>query len=101
MDIENRDANTHSLSEVIKLIVKRNHLDYGLQKASLPALWVELMGATIAKYTTNVELKGTTLYVHLSSPALSHELSYGKNKIIANLNEALGTNAIEKLIFFT
>ena len=44
------DGNTHTLSEVIKLIVKQNHLNYGLQKASLPALWNELMGSYSALY---------------------------------------------------
>ena len=57
------------------------------------------MGSAIARYTTSVELKGNTLYVHLSSPALSNELSYGKTKIIENLNERLGENLIQKLIF--
>lgn len=93
------DGNTHTLSEVIKLIVKQNHLNYGLQKASLPALWNELMGTTIARYTTSVELKGNTLYVRLTSPALSNELSYGKTKIIENLNERLGESLIQKVIF--
>ena len=93
------DGNTHTLSEVIKLIVKQNHLNYGLQKASLPALWNELMGTAIARYTTSVELKGNTLYVRLTSPALSNELSYGKTKIIENLNDRLGESLIQKVIF--
>ena len=93
------DGNTSTLSEVIQQIVKQNHLTYGLQKASLPALWNELMGKAIAKYTSSVELKGSTLYVRLTSPALSNELSYGKSKIIENLNERLGEPLIQKLIF--
>ena len=76
------DGNTHTLSEVIKLIVKQNHLNYGLQKASLPALWNELMGTTIARYTTSVELKGNTLYVRLTSPALSNELRLRDRKSV-------------------
>ena len=93
------DGNTNTLSEVIQQIVKQNHLTYGLQKASLPELWNELMGKAIAKYTSSVELKGSTLYVRLTSPALSNELSYGKSKIIDNLNERLGEPLIQKLMF--
>ena len=44
------DGNTSTHSEVIQQIVKQNHLTYGLQKASLPELWNELMGKAIAKY---------------------------------------------------
>ena len=93
------DGNTNTLSEVIQQIVKQNHLTYGLQKASLPELCNELMGKAIVKYTSSVELKGSTLYVRLTSPALSNELSYGKSKIIDNLNERLGEPLIQKLIF--
>ena len=99
MDKNARFADTMPLAKVLEQFIQMYRLRYGLQKAQLPTLWKELMGNAIAKYTHSVELKGTTLYVTLSSPALNNELSYGKTKIIALLNEALGSESIQKLIF--
>ena len=57
-----------------------------------------MMGHGVNNYTTNVQLKGTTLYVQLSSSVLREELSYGNQKIISMLNESLGKELIKKLV---
>ncbi len=95
------DKNVHSLSEVIELIIAQGKLKRGLQRARLPQLWGDILGDAVAKHTTLVSLDKRTLYVQLNSPALANELSYGKHKIIAYLNEALGEELIDKLIFLT
>lgn len=93
------EGNTKLLSSVIKQLIKQNHLEYGLHKVEVQEIWNQLMGNTIVKYTTSVELKGDTLYVRLSSPALCQELSYGKEKIITLINEEFGEEIVKKLHF--
>ena len=61
-------------------------------------LWFDLLGNGVANYTTNVILKNDTLHVTLSSSVLREELTYGKEKIIAMLNEGLGKELIKKLV---
>lgn len=95
------EGNTQSLSAVIKELIKRNHLEYGLHKVEIQEVWTRLMGSPIAKYTTAVELKADVLYVHLSSTALAEELSYGKEKIIKNINEEMGEEIVKKILFFS
>jgi hypothetical protein len=56
------------------------------------------MGNGVNNYTTDIQLKNDTLYVQLSSSVLREELSYGKAKIIAMLNESLGKEVIKKLV---
>nr|WP_314559998.1 DUF721 domain-containing protein [uncultured Capnocytophaga sp.] len=90
-----------SLGDIIALIISKYHLRRGLQKAAVPSLWEELMGTAIAKYTASVELNGSTLYVRLTSAALSNELSMGKTKIINLMNEGLEEKLIHKLIFLS
>ena len=92
------DGNTNSLSQVIKQLIKDNRLEYGLQKVEVKEIWHRIMGNTISKYTTSVELKAETLYVRLSSPVLSQELNYGKEKIIKNINDELGSDVVKKII---
>ena len=87
-----------SLSDALKDFVQLNNLQKGLDKIEVQELWVKLMGNGVNSYTTSVQLNNDTLYVQLSSSALREELSYGKEKIIAMLNEALGKEVIKKLV---
>ena len=57
-----------------------------------------MMGNGVNNYTTAIQLERDTLYVQLSSSVLREELSYGNQKIIKMLNEALGKEVIKKLV---
>lgn len=94
-----RRHNEHlSLSDVLKDFVETNNLQQGLDKVNVAEAWANLMGNGVNNYTTNIILKQDTLYVQLSSSVLREELSYGKDKIIKMLNEALGREIITKLV---
>ena len=56
------------------------------------------MGKAISKYTTGIKLDRQVLYVQLSSSVLREELSYGKTKIIAMINEEMDKEIINKII---
>ena len=86
------------LSDVLKDFVDENRLQAGLDKVDVKEAWAGLMGNGVNHYTTNVQLKRDILYVDLSSSVLREELSYGKEKIIAMLNEHLGKELIRKLV---
>lgn len=86
------------MSEVLKEFVETNNLQEGLDKVDVGDAWRSLMGNGVNNYTVNVQLKGNKLYVQLSSSVLREELSYGKEKIIAMLNEALGKPLIKTLV---
>jgi len=87
-----------SLSDVLKEFVSTNKLQEGLDRVEIKDAWKNLMGNGVNSYTTSVQLKRDTLYVELSSSVLREELSYGKEKIIAMLNEALGKKLIKSLV---
>lgn len=86
------------LSDALKEFVDTNHLQEGLDKVDVKQAWSDLMGNGVNHYTTNVQLKRNILYVDLSSSVLREELSYGKEKIIAMLNEHLGKALIQKIV---
>ena len=96
--MKKRHNDNMSLNDVLKEFVESNKLQKGLDKIDVQDAWVKLMGNGVNNYTTGVQLKNTTLYVQLSSSVLREELSYGKEKIINLLNEALGKPLIKKLI---
>lgn len=93
-----RNNDNQSLQDVLKEFVDSNNLQPGLDKVNVREAWTNLMGNGVNNYTTAIELKQETLYVKLSSSVLREELSYGNKKIINMLNEAIGKEAIKKLI---
>lgn len=91
--------NEHSsIEDILKEFVATNDLQEGLDKVNVRDAWQNLMGNGVNNYTTAIELKRDTLYIRLSSSVLREELSYGKEKIISMLNEALGKDIISKLV---
>jgi hypothetical protein len=93
-----RQNDSFKIDDLMKSFVKENKLEKGLDKVNVEAAWRAMMGNGVNTYTTSVKLHKDVLYVELSSSVLREELSYGKDKIIAMLNESLGKNLIAKLI---
>jgi hypothetical protein len=69
-----------------------------MDKVNARNAWKKLMGNGVNKYTTSVELRNQTLFVSLSSSVLREELSLGKSKIIAMINEELGRELVKNLV---
>ncbi len=93
-----RLSNESSISEILKEFINVNKLEHGITKIDVENSWKTLMGNGVNSYTQEVVLKGSTLYVKLSSAVLREELSYGKQKIISMINEDLGKEIIKDLI---
>ena len=96
--MKKRHNDNMSLGDVLKEFVDVNKLQKGFDKIDVHEAWVKLMGNGVNSYTTAIQLKNNTLYVQLSSSVLREELSYGKEKIINLLNEALGKPLIKTLV---
>ena len=90
--------NESSIGDVLKEIIQSNKLQPGMDQVSVKEAWISLMGNGVNSYTKNVTLKGSTLYVELSSAVLREELSHGKSKIIAMINEELRRDIVKDVI---
>lgn len=93
-----RHAENVSVGDALKEFIQANRLEKGLDKVNAKEAWDNVMGNAISKYTSAIRLDGETLTVQLSSSVLREELSYGKDKIIALLNEELGKELVKKLV---
>jgi hypothetical protein len=92
-----RQSNENTISEVLKMFVEKNKLQTGMDKIVAEQTWKEVMGPGVMSYTQKVELHGKTLHVFLASSVLREELSYGKQKIIKMINEAVNRELIKDL----
>ena len=93
-----RVSNEGSIGDVLKEFIEKNKLQDGMDKIDVEAAWKSLMGNGVNSYTKEVVLKGTTLYVSLTSAVLREELSYGKQKIIKMINDELRKEVIKDVI---
>ncbi|WP_026724607.1 MULTISPECIES: DUF721 domain-containing protein [Flavobacterium] len=87
-----------SIGDVLKQFISQNKLEAGMDVVNVRDAWKNLMGNGVNNYTTEIQLKGSTLYVALSSAVLREELSYGKEKIIKMINEELRKDLVTNLV---
>ncbi len=93
-----RQSNQSTVGDVLKQIIQANKLQPGMDQIDVKEAWQNLMGNGVNSYTKNIALRGSTLYVELSSSVLREELSHGKSKIIAMINEELQREVIKDVV---
>ncbi len=94
-----RKKNTELLSDVIKQVLKEQHLDKTLYEKRLIDAWPLVLGANIVQYTTELYIKNKVLYVSLSSSVLRHDLFLSRAEIKNSLNKQVGEQVIVDIIF--
>lgn len=86
------------IGDVLKQFISQNKLEAGMDIVNVRDAWKNVMGSGVNNYTTEIQLKGSTLYVALSSAVLREELSYGKEKIIKMINEEIRKDLVTHLV---
>lgn len=93
-----RLSNESTIGDVLNEIIHVNKLQGGIDDIGVKEAWKNLMGNGVNTYTKNVVLKGSTLYVELTSSVLRQELQYGKDKIIKMINEELQREVVREVV---
>ncbi|RZJ30834.1 MAG: DUF721 domain-containing protein [Flavobacterium sp.] len=93
-----RLSNDSPIGDILKEIITSNKLQPGMDQVDVKDAWKNLMGNGVNSYTRNIALKGSTLYVELTSAVLREELSYGKAKIISMINVELGREIVKYVV---
>ncbi|MEC4114628.1 DUF721 domain-containing protein [Myroides pelagicus] len=98
-EIHKRLREESSVQDILKIIIKENNLEGGIDNLDVRAAWRSVLGPGVSNYTNEVFLKRGVLYVALASPIVREELSYGKSRIIALLNDSLNKEVVQDIIF--
>ncbi|HLV46029.1 MAG TPA: DUF721 domain-containing protein [Flavobacterium sp.] len=88
-----------SAEEILGKFLKGYRLDKGIDAVEVKNIWYSEMGNGVKNYTQEVIFRKNTLFVTLTSAVLREELNYGKELIIQKLNEALGKELIQSIVF--
>jgi len=94
-----RKSNTQSISSVLKSYVQENHLERKLNELDLIKSWESVMGKTVSRYTGNLYIQNSTLFVETTSPIVRNELLMMKEEIRVRLNEVVGEEMIKTIVF--
>lgn len=93
-----RNSNEQSLGQVIKEILKKQHLQSKLTETRVKEAWEVVMGDVVALRTTSIWVHEGRLTIKISSAPLKQELLFGKEKIKKLINENLGGEYIQEVI---
>lgn len=91
--------NSVPIKEVLLKALRSQGLETPLLQKRLIDAWPDVMGETIASYTTSLNIRNQTLFVHLTNPALRMELSMQRQDIVRRLNEHVGNQVIADVRF--
>lgn len=94
-----RRSNTQSLSEVLKEYIKETRIERKLKEVDVVQSWENLLGKTIARYTTKIYIRNQVLYVHISSAVVKNELFMMREEIKRKINEKEGEEIVRTIIF--
>ncbi len=86
------------IGEMIRRVMREQGLESPLNEYRLIQSWSDVLGRTIASYTTRLYIKNQVLYVQLTSPALRQELMMGRDLLVRKLNETVGAQVITNII---
>jgi len=94
-----KDSNEHSLKEIINELLKVYKLEDGINESRLISSWEIIAGSIVSNHTERIYIRKNKLYIKLDSPALKHELSFAKSKLIKSLNKTVNKNVIDDIVF--
>lgn len=88
-----------NIGQIINDLLQKENLDVALDEHRASALWPQIVGDGINRYTIRRYVKDGVMTVHLSSASLANELMLNRERIIKHINEAIGRDIIREIIF--
>ena len=87
------------IGELVNQFLREEGLETPYNEYRLIEAWPEVMGEGIANLTSSLQIRGGVLYVRLLSSVLRHELMASRRQLAQRLNEHVGAQVIENIIF--
>jgi predicted nucleic acid-binding Zn ribbon protein len=89
---------SYSIGEALNLLMERSHWKPKVFALRISQEWEEITGKTIARYTRSVNMQGKTLIVYTDVAPLKQELQFGKDQLIARINEYFNERVVEDIV---
>lgn len=96
--MKRRDPAT--VGQLLRAFLRAEGLETPLNEHRLVASWPDVMGPAIARRTAHVEVRGTTLYAQITSPALRADMMMNRQEFIRRLNTHVGAQVINAMVLY-
>jgi predicted nucleic acid-binding Zn ribbon protein len=93
-----KKQNDLTLQDAMKSMLREYRLENQVNETRVKAIWEQVMGKTIATYTSNISVQKNILYLTVVSAPLKQELLYAKDTIRKRVNEAVGEEYIREVV---
>ena len=88
------------LGDLLQTFLRNEGLEIPLKQKRLLAAWDTVAGRVVACYTGEKFIKNQTLFVKMLNPALRQDLSMMRQRLVQQLNEAVGGYIISDIHFY-
>ena len=92
-------SNEHTLQELLRKAYHRLDMDDTAREMEVKHAYSAVVGDFINRLTTSVRYEKGVLTVALASAALKQELFYRRTSLSQKINDALGRQAVQKIVF--
>jgi len=89
---------SYSIGEAISLLLEKSGWKPKIHELRMRQEWEAIVGKTIARYTRDLHLHNQVLTIRTDMPALKQELLFGKEQLIARLNEYFGEKVVRDIV---
>ena len=89
---------TISIGDALSNFLKSARWQNKINEIRVQREWEKIMGATIAKYTRDVQLRDGTLIITTDVAPLKQELQFGKQQIINNVNDYFKDTVVKDVV---
>jgi predicted nucleic acid-binding Zn ribbon protein len=93
-----RRTEIQSIGSVIKEYLKENKFERKLAEVDIVSSWELIVGRSIAKATSTVSIKNSTLHLHMKSSIVRHELLMMKSDLMRAINDRAGFEIVKEVI---
>lgn len=94
-----RKQKAEQVGALIQHFLREEGLETPYNEYRLIQAWPEVMGQGIANLTSSLQIRGGVLYIRLQSSVLRQELMASRRQLAQRLNEFVGAQVIENIIF--
>jgi predicted nucleic acid-binding Zn ribbon protein len=89
---------SYSIGEALNLLMERSHWKGKVTELRMRQEWEAIVGRAISKYTRNINLYDKVLTIYTDVAPLKQELLFGREQLIARINEYFDEKAVSEII---